>query len=364
MSPQISYTRDMPVAVAGMQVDGRHDNFVASAAAEEVMPFGCLGVRKAADAQVCRLPGANVVVVTDDAGTWTAGDVVVTINGQTVTVSFSADKATSMAAIATALQALAFVTTAAYVANDITITADADVYLSVAFNVAGITGTMTISGYVHTSTDSVIGLTTRDVRSYGAERNMGNDVAVATLAGDALNTSDTVTGTVNGVAIATVTYGTSEAATLQVLVNTILEIAGVTACSLLGRVITITNNPGLEIQVALTVTDNALASVAPSFSYTYSKQSIGVTLLEVAYLPTETAGLTRRGSVYMKAEEALVLGDSIFVRVATGTGSQRGSIRNDIDSGSCQAYSNLSLAGPTVSDPDGNLVAPVEINLP
>lgn len=364
MSPQTSYARDSLRAVRGMQVSGRHDNYVVSAAAEEVVRYGLAVVRKSDDAEIGRLPGANVVVVTDDGGTWTAGDVVITINGVTVTVSFDTNKATSMAAIATALQALTFVTTAAYSADDTTITADPNVYLSVAFNVAGITGNMTISTYTHTSDDELLGLSQREVKSYGDARARDNDSVVATVAGDTITTSDTITGTVNGVAIATVTYATSEANTLQLLVNEIMQNSGVASGSTTGRTITINNNAGLPITLALTIVDDALASVAPTFSYALSQQSTGVTLLEVAYLPTETISIARRGDLWVLVEEAIALGDSVFMRVATGTGSQRGAFRNDIDSGSCQAVTTLRFAGASQTDPDGNLVAPVELNLP
>ncbi len=115
----------------------------------------------------------------------------------------------------------------------------------------------------------------------------------------------------------------------------------------------------------MTVTDDALVSEAPAFTYAYSKQSTGVTLLEVAYLPTETISTCRRGALYVLCEEQVSLGDTPFVRVATGTGSQRGAFRNDADSGSCQDMSaTFGFIGDAVQDPDGNWIAPVEINLP
>jgi hypothetical protein len=365
MSPQTNYSQDMAPAVAGLQVDGRHDKHVVSPAAEEVVPFGLVVVRKSDDFGIGRLPGANQVVVTEDAGTYTAGDIVVTINGQTITEAFDTDKATTLGNLATTLAALGFVTSAVYSAPTLTIIATADVYLSVAVDVSGITGTMTISGYAHTSSDPVLGLSLREVKSYGDARNRANDTAVCTLAGDALAANDTITGTVNGVAIATVTYATSEAVTLQLLADELMKNSGVALATVSGRVVTVLNNAGLEIQIALTVTDDAVASVSPSFSYAYSKQSTGVTLLEVAYLPTETISALRKGSLYVLCEENVSLGDTPYVRVATGTGSQRGAFRNDADSGSCQDMSaSFSFIGDAVQDPDGNYVAPVEVNLP
>jgi len=87
------------------------------------------------------------VVITDDAGTWTDGSVVATINGTQVTQAFDTDKDTSMTALAAGIQALEDVETAVYAAGAHTITINpvsgGDIEASV--NVTGITGTMTIS---------------------------------------------------------------------------------------------------------------------------------------------------------------------------------------------------------------------------
>jgi hypothetical protein len=360
----------MPNAVAGLQVDGRHDNHVVSAAAEEVVRFGLMVVRKSNDPSIGRLPGANVVVITDDGGTWTAGDLVTTINGRTVTTTYATSKAASMAAHASSLQALGFVSTAVYAggSNTITITAASDVYLAVSTSVSGITGTMTISGYAYTSNDAALGLSTREAKAYGQSRSKGiDDTAIATLAGDTLATADTITGTINGVAFSTVTYATSEANTLQLLADELMKNSGVALATVSGRVVTVTNNAGLEIQLALTVTDNALASVAPSFAITYAKQATGVADTEAAYFPTETISTTRKGAIWVRCEENVSVGDTPYVRVASGSGgSARGYFRNDADSSTCQDVSGTfgTFVGNAVADPDGSYIAPLEVNLP
>ncbi len=370
MSPQTDYSQEMTEAVAGLQVDGRHDNHVVSAAAEEIVRFGLCVVRKSDDWNIGRLPGANQVVITDDGGTWTAGNLVSTVNGVTVTTAFATDKATSMAQHATDIAALAFVTSATYVggSNTITVVGDPDVYLSISTDVSGITGTMTISSYTHSSTDDILGLSTREVKSYGSARNRVNDKVVATLSGDALATNDTISGTINGVAFDTVTYATSEANTLQLLANELMENSGVASAVVdsTARTVTVYNNAGLEIELSLTVTDDAVASVSPSFANTYSKQDTGVSLEEVAYFPTETISTTRRGALWVKCEESVSVGDTPYMRVATGTGSQRGAFRNDADSGSCQDVSSTfgTFRQDAIQDPDGNYIAPLEINLP
>lgn len=158
--PQLSYDQEMDAAFAGMKADSRFDE-VESMQTIDDLDFG-LGV-VAGDANPgteCRLPDTNNVVILDDAGTWTAGDVVATVNGTAVTQSFDTDKNTSMTALAAKIQALATVLTAAYVAGSHTITVVAadDVSLTITVDVSGITGTMTITSITGTCTDTVRGI--------------------------------------------------------------------------------------------------------------------------------------------------------------------------------------------------------------
>jgi hypothetical protein len=357
----------MNVAMAGVRVDSGFGDVV-SAAAEEVIPFGLVTVEDLTDPELCRLPGANQQVILDDGGTWTAGNLVSVVNGVTVTTAFATDKATSMAAHAAAIQALAFITTATYAggSNTITVVADAGVRLTITTSVAGITGTMTITSTTDSLTDPIKGISLKTAREYGSTRAYENDRVLMTLSGDTITTSDTIDGNFNGVAMATVTYATSEAATLQLIANAIMEINGIVSAVVSGRTILVSNSPGLVMERAsLTVTDNALASVAPSFAATYSKQDIGLVSTDVANLPGETVGNLRRGRVYVVAEEAIIKSNSVFVRTNSGTGTQRGAVRNDADSGSCVAVTTLRFAGPSVLASDGvTRIVPVEINLP
>lgn len=84
-------------------------------------------------------------IITDNAGTFTAGSIVVAVNGTAVTQAFSTDKDTTMTALAAQIQALATVATAVYNSGShiITITPEANTPLSISVNVSGITGTMT-----------------------------------------------------------------------------------------------------------------------------------------------------------------------------------------------------------------------------
>ena len=364
MSPQASYAQDPARAVAGQLVDGMvHD--VESYAAEEAIPFGLGLVRDPLVVDVVKLPGVNVHVATEDAGAHTSGGLSATINGVTVTVAYNANKATTWGDLATAIQALDFVLTSAYASNAVTTTAQPNVVMAASIDISAAVGGVTMTSQIGSLTDSFRGISMRDTREEGAFRNRNNDTVLLTLSNDALTTSDTVAANINGQTGTTVTYATSEAVTLQNLANTIITLKGVVNAVVAGRTITVTNNPGLLAEKAtVTVVDNALGSVAPSFAATYSKQQAPIAVDATAYLPTETVSSLRKGRIFVQVEEAIVLTDSPFVRVSVGTGSQKGAFRKDIDSGSAVAATGVNFIGPSETAPDGTLVAPVELNLP
>jgi len=92
----------------------------------------------------------GIVVITDDAGTWTAGDVVVTIygddgNGTDYTQGFSSNKDTSMTALAAKIAAHGDVLSAVYSnsAHTITVTPVLNKQIDAEIDVTGRTGTMT-----------------------------------------------------------------------------------------------------------------------------------------------------------------------------------------------------------------------------
>jgi hypothetical protein len=363
---QTSYEQNMSEAIPGGKVDARFDDVV-SRAAREVMPFGIVGVDVSAGAQQVKLPAANGAVITDDGGTWTAGNYVITVNGTVVTVAFTTNKATSMAAVATALQALAFITSAAYSPETITIVAAPDVALNISsIDLSGITGNMTISSTVYSMSDSIRGLSIAQAKEPGSSRVDVTDRLLFTLSGDALNTSDTVDAVFNDIAMAQVTYATDEATTLQLVADALKAINGIASAVVSGRTITISNEPGLPLAGFFTVTDNALASVAPTFdSGVGSSQDVGISKQTIAYAPTETVSLVRKGAVYMRAEEAIARTDSLFVRVlASANGTQRGALRNDNDSGTAVAATGLVVLDASTTAPDGTIIVPVELNLP
>jgi hypothetical protein len=84
-------------------------------------------------------------ILTDDAGTYTAGSFKFTVNGGTEkTVAYNTDKNTTLTAVATALQALDEVATATYVSgtHTITVTPASGYVLGIETDISGITGTM------------------------------------------------------------------------------------------------------------------------------------------------------------------------------------------------------------------------------
>jgi hypothetical protein len=366
--PQTNYDQAVPAGRAGLPYDS--PNRRVSALADETIGFGLAVMSKTDDRGVAKLPRATVVAILEDGGTWTAGNGIVTLNGVTVSVAYNTDKATTFADLATAIQALNFVVTAAFAANTLTITAEEDVPLSgVVMDVSGITGTMTITSTTYTTTDELRGVSVfDDSLPYGtARRGAIQDRVVMTLSGDALAANDTVDGFVFGVAIDQVTYATSEANTLQLVANSILEVPGVDTAvvNATARTITISARPGKELVVTLTVDDDALASVAPSFAGVYSQQAMPISETQAAYLPGEAVGIVRQGEIWARVEEAIALGDAVFVRVAaSATNTDIGALRNDIDGGTCQAMTALAFVSASAADPDGNLIARVETNMP
>ena len=233
---QTTYNTTQQNAFAGMKADIGFD-YVESMIAEEQINFGSAMVKNVGESKRIRLPNANVSTITDDGGTYTAGNMPVTINGYSFTVTYDTDKATMMAAIATAIQALAFVLTAAYSGTALTITAQPNVnQYDVTLDVSGITGTMTISSVIETCTEAFRGVA---VASQHMEQIAGQivyDKATITFEHDALNTSDTVTVTLNGITLSAITYATSEAVTLGLIAHLSLAEPGILSASVSGRV--------------------------------------------------------------------------------------------------------------------------------
>jgi|WetSurMetagenome_2_1015567.scaffolds.fasta_scaffold53980_2 hypothetical protein len=95
------------------------------------------------------------VIFTENAGTYTAGGITGTVCGHAISVSYTSDKATTMAALATAIEALAEVATCTYAANAITIIPASGFLITAALSLSAITGTMVWLSYTVAETESV-----------------------------------------------------------------------------------------------------------------------------------------------------------------------------------------------------------------
>lgn len=361
---QTSYPQDMASGFAGQKADSGFD-YVASMICAEQIGFGLGVVKMPGEDKKCRLPIKNQAVILDDAGTWTAGDVVTTINGFLITTTFSTDKDTSMALIATALQALAFVSTAVYVGGSthtITIVAENDIDLSVTVDVSGITGTMTITSITSSMTESLAGISLAVQQLEQLSGQLIDDKAVITFSGDVLTTSDTIIVTLNGVTLSTITYTTSEAVTLGLLGHLILAEPGVNSASVntTDRTITILANEGQGLVVnSVVVDDDTVASVEVTAAIVHSSQNTRA-VGEVFYKAMDTVNVLQQGRVKVLVEEAVTSDDSVYVRhIASGV-YVRGGFRKSDASGLATIVSGARYTGSAAAGG----IAIVEINFP
>jgi hypothetical protein len=98
---------------------------------------------------------AATVAFTENAGTYTDGGITGTVCGHAISIPYTSDKATTMAALATAIQALDEVATCTYGSNKITITPNTGYVISATLSLAAITGTMAWSAYTITETEAI-----------------------------------------------------------------------------------------------------------------------------------------------------------------------------------------------------------------
>lgn len=153
---QTSYAMGPGKGLNGQKADSRFDLVESRQAAEAITPG--LGLIKVHGSDVkARLPKNNSVVITDSAGTFTAGSIVTTVNDVDVTTAFDTDKNTTLTAHAAAiLAACSELYSAVYASSTHTITLlSRNNDLVVTVDVSGITGTMTAT-VATTSTDSVL----------------------------------------------------------------------------------------------------------------------------------------------------------------------------------------------------------------
>lgn len=357
---QLSYSDTMKAGFPGMKADTGFDYVESMSAREKIYP-GLALVKVIGEDKQVRLPITAQVIITDDGGTYTAGNYKVTINGYLVNVAYDTDKDTTLGNVATALQALGFVLSAAYSssAHTITIVAKSNVNITgLSVDISGITGNMTIDSIVEYCTDTVHGTS---LIAQHMEQGYGfpiNDKGTITLTGDAMAANDTITAVINGVTVGPITYDTSEDKTLNLLAHQIETLNGVDSTDVSGRIITILMNEGLEIKInSVTVVDDSGGTCAAS--YAVEPQNPGDAGL-VFYKASDTVNVLRRGRIYVTAEQAVTSDDPVYFRhVASGT-YKRGGFRKDSDSGKATLLSGAKWA----KSAGAGDVGVVEINFP
>ncbi len=359
---QLSYSESMERGFPGMKMDIGFDYVESMVAAERIGP-GLALVKVVGKDRQCRLPIANTVVITDDGGTYTDGDIVVTIRGYAITTSFNTSKDQTLTDVATALQALSFVATATYdnSAHTITIVAEDNVDISgVSVDVSGITGNMTISSIAESCTDTIQGasLIAQHMEQVGGF--LINDKAVITLTGDTLAANDTITVTINGVTLAAVTYATNEENTLILLGQLIETVVGVSSTSVdaTARTLTILMNEGYEVRInSVVVVDNDEGTAGATWEeLPQNPGDVG----KIFYKAMDTVNVLRRGRLYVTAEQAVTSDDPVYFRHIASGSNGRGGFRKDSDSGKA---TRLTGAKWVISASAG-AVGAIEINFP
>lgn len=155
---QTSYSLEHEAGFSGMKADTGVDD-IKSMMADVVIPFGRAVVKSYGKDNAVRLPILGNLVITDDAGTFTAGTITATVLGTLVSQAFDTDKNTSMTALAVKIAAIPGVSSAVYSSGShtITIVTKSTSLEGAVVDISGITGAMTISSYVYTTADTILG---------------------------------------------------------------------------------------------------------------------------------------------------------------------------------------------------------------
>jgi hypothetical protein len=179
---QTSYTQTFVKGFEGMLADSR-ENLISTLQAAVAIKPGRGVVKMYGVENQCRLPVANQAVLTDDAGTFTAGSIAVTVNGTVITQAWGTDKNTTMTALAAAIQAgVTGVYSAVYSSGSHTITLKArNIAVTAVADLSGVTGTMALMPSVSTSLDTAAMLVGVAVNP-GAIEQVSNVVEIAATA--------------------------------------------------------------------------------------------------------------------------------------------------------------------------------------
>jgi len=352
MAVQKEYNLTAAKAIDGLLAD-TGDFHVVSDSAVEAIPYGSGLVRMSGVESGVRLPNMNVATVTLSGPLIASNVFTVTINGVDVAVTYATSHNNTMGLMVTALEALPYIDSCSFTGNILSIHAIDNFRFSSVVGVVTLGATQATASTTYNTSDVIAGISiSSDTKAIGGPGNSVYDQATLTLAGDALNTSDVVTVSLNGTVLTTVTYATSEAATLQKVAGVIKAAPGVASAMVNSRVITVSMNQGLSIVIQATVADNALASVAPKFTTAYTKQTSAFGEEDVFYAAGQTVNVLEKGRVWVKVENAVTRGDSVYCRYKAGSaiGETIGRFRNDADSGTCFATGLVFSKGAAAGD--------------
>lgn len=87
----------------------------------------------------------------------------------------------------------------------------------------------------------------------------------------------------------------------------------------------------------------SLAELAAALGVTMYVSTKVRTAAGLEHIAARPADILTEGEIYLICEEAVTVTDTVHVRYATGTGTQLGAVRNDVDSTTCGPVSWLQF---------------------
>lgn len=215
-----------------------------------------------------------------------------------------------------------------------------------------------------------------------------NDTASSAFSAD-LITGNVINATVNGVAIAPVTFATSHLLTMQAIANEIAAIPSIASAVVGGagnRTITIISNVGTATVVSSFVVTGGASQATVTTTSSQSGTFFGVTQqiynkmnqwnpyqgpnlqlssgLPSPYAQGEVAPTLTQGRIYVVPEDVVTSNSAVYMRVApNGANTQLGAFRSDSDGGNA-----VLIPATTAIWREGNGVvggiAVLELNIP
>ncbi len=184
-----------------------------------------------------------------------------------------------------------------------------------------------------------------------------NNNQTIVFSGD-LVTSNTINGTINGEAIAQVTFASAHLATMEAIAAAIEDLDPAYTAVVGGannRTITVTSSGLVPIVAASFIVAAGSSQATVTIADVVIETFIGIARLdhtrEQSYLVTgsggskysegDAVGVARKGRFHVKIEEDIALGDAVYMRVKDATGKTRGAFRNDADSGAAILVSGV-----------------------